>query len=225
MRLHTLIIRPFAVAATLVLLSQSLSASLVAGWNFNNYNGSDTTIAADHGSGSISLSTSSDLGAPDGTTVNAVAGDAAGTSISLFKNNGRTVDLSFSMAGLSSAVLTLATMIDNNGHNNDTLSYSLNGGAFTDIFTAISPPTSFATATYNLPAAVNGVLAVKLRYTLNGSSGNHGTFLDNIQINAVPEAPASLFGAMIVAMIGSCYCGRTLWRRGTMVKSADVRSE
>jgi hypothetical protein len=190
--------------ALLLCASQSLRASLVAGWNFNSYNGSDTSIAADHGTGTLSIAAGFSLDKPAGTTVNAVIGDAAGTSLSLFHANG-TIDLTFSMAGLSNAQLSWATKVDTgSGHENNTLSYSLdNGATFTTILSNIMASTTFSLATFNLPAVVDNAAVVKIRYTLLNSSGNHGTFLDNIQIvSGVPEASSFGMGSMVCGLVG-----------------------
>jgi hypothetical protein len=218
MNSRTVAIR-IVLAAVIALAATHVHASLVAGWNFNTYNGNDTTIAADHGSGTLSIASGFTLNNPTGTTVNEVSGDVAGTALSLFHGDS-TFDMTFSMTGLAGATLSWATKVDDvmQGHENNTLSYSLNGGAFTTIESAISGiTTSFALATYNLPAALNGITSVRLRYTLSGSQGNHGTTMDNIQINSVPEANGLWLGSVICGIAGLGYGGRRLGRKAVVV--------
>lgn len=80
-----------------------------------------------------------------GTPVNHFGSDPDGNSLHVDRNNnGGTIDLSFRMTGLTNAALSWATKIDSHGHDSDTLSYSLDGGAtFQTIMSSISALTTF----------------------------------------------------------------------------------
>jgi hypothetical protein len=141
-------------------------------------------------------------------------------------NNGGTILITVNLTGLSNATLSWATKIDSRGHDEDTLEYSIDGSSFQTVDTVLAPSTTFSAVTYNLPAAVNGIANVELRYTLNGATANDGTYLDNVQVkgvSAVPEASAAWFGSLVCGVVGIGFCGRSLGRkRGATGRSDGI---
>lgn len=121
-----------------------------------------------------------------GTTMNALADDADGNSLSLVSNinNGNHVELEFSAAELSDINLSFATRGTGTGFTQHQWSYSLDGLEFTDF----GENTANTTATWqlkelSLPSDVNGQDTVFVRLTVDGATGTSGNNrIDNLQI-------------------------------------------
>ncbi len=179
-------------------------ADTVAYWNFNSLSiaaasnpgsgGVPTSITANQGAGTISLTgyggTVDDFA---GSTVNAISPDTSGASLSLiaggatFPGNGTYIELQLNLADYADPVVTYATQKTGTGYNSGAWSYSVGGGAFTNITPAIAPPAAYALATVDLSAinAVDGQANVRLRCTFTGASSASGNNrIDNLQVNA-----------------------------------------
>jgi endonuclease I len=182
--------------------ASSLLGDTVAYWNFNSLSittasapgsgGVPTTIAANQGTGTVSLTGWTGLVDDfSGSTINAISPDASGASLSLTSNagNGSYIELQLNLADFGDPVVTFATRGTSTGFNSGVWSYSVGGGAFTTISgvnTAMTS-TTFALATVDLSAinAVDGQANVRLRYTLSGATNSTGNNrIDNIQVNA-----------------------------------------
>lgn len=130
---------------------------MIAGWNFNTQTVS-TTMAADHGSGSLDLSqlannTDANIGGTSsGTSINEVIGDTAGKDFyvqagSTQRENGRSIIFSISSSGYENIVLSYATSGSGTGFNSQQWSYSTDGTHYTSFGSAITVPT---TSTYTV---------------------------------------------------------------------------
>lgn len=202
----------FIAAAALAAMGVgSANAALISYYNFNALSiatasapgsgGVPTSISANSGSGTLSLSGWSglvdDFG---GSTINALNSDAAEESLSLVSNagNGSFVQLQFSTAGLEDIIVTFATRGTSTGYNSGLYSYSTDGTNFTQagVPSTATISTTFALATADLSSisAIDDQSSVFVRYTLAGASSVSGNNrIDNLQINGtvIPE-PASL---------------------------------
>lgn len=204
------------LVACFAMVAVESQAAVVAYWNFNSLNiptasapgsgGVPTTIAADQGTGSISLSGWTGL-VDDfaGSTLNALNSDASGASLSLVSSTGNNsfIEISFSMAGLRDLAITFDTRGTSTGYDSGIWSYSTNGSTFFDFGAQTATrSTTFATTGPGVTASLNNASTAFLRYTLNGATTTGGNNrIDNLQLNAtaVPE-PSSL---AVLGLIGA----------------------
>lgn len=206
-------------AVLLLLVSANFSnAALISYWNFNAYNASDTTLAADVGSGTMSfLGFSGDTDDFGGSTVNAVTGNSAGLSLSLINqaNNGEALTIHISGSGLSGFILSYATQRTTTGFNSQQWAYSTDNSTFVN-FSTIAPPTSYElrTVDFSSISELNDAEDVYFRVTFSGASATTGNNrIDNLQINAVPE-PTTWAGLIF----GTLFCGVQVVRRWRVVR-------
>jgi hypothetical protein len=196
----------FFLFAALISAS-GLYADTVAYWNFNNIpaittanvpgvGGIPTSVAVTSGAGTLSLT--GYTGAVDdfaGSTINAIGADAAGASLSLaggvaaVTGNGSYIEITLDLTNYSNPIVTFATRGTASGYNSGIWSYSVAGGAFTNVgVNTASTSTTFALApAIDLTAinAVDGAANVRLRYTVSGATTNTGNNrIDNLQVNA-----------------------------------------
>lgn len=182
-------------------MSPAAFADTVAYWNFNSLSiatpnppgsgGVPTSIAADIGSGSISLTdwtgTVDDFA---GSTLNTQASAPAGVSLSLIgtAGNGSHIDIQLNLSGYSDPVITYATQRTTTGFTTGSWSYSVAGGEFNAVPGGIvSPPASYAMATVDLSSLpdIDDESNVVLRYTLSGASAAAGNNrIDNLLLSA-----------------------------------------
>jgi hypothetical protein len=127
---------PFLLVG-LSFITTTAKAEVIAYWNFNSLSigsasapgtgGVPTTIAADLGSGTLSLADWTglvdDFG---GSTLNALNGAPAGASLSLVSNvgNGSFIQISFSMAGFTDLEVSFATRGTSSGFDSGQWAYS-----------------------------------------------------------------------------------------------------
>jgi endonuclease I len=194
--------RPLLSLLTVLMTASGALADTVAYWNFNSLSiatasapgagGVPTSITANQGTGTVSLTgwtgLVDDFG---GSTINAIAPDASGASLSLVSNAGNNsfIELQLNLADFGDPIITFATRGTSSGFNSGVWSYSVAGGAFTTIsgVNTATTSTTFALATVDLSAinAVDGQANVRLRYTLSGATNATGNNrIDNIQVNA-----------------------------------------
>jgi hypothetical protein len=211
----------------------SARGALIAYWNFNGLSiaaastpgsgGVPTSIAADQGSGTLSLAgyggTVDDFA---GSTINAISPDlaeeslspiAAGPAAGPFPGNGTYIDTTFSTLGFEDVVVTFATRGTATGFNSGLWSYSTDGTNFfpTGAPSTASVSTTFALATVNLSAlsAIEGQSAVTLRYTLSGATSNSGNNrIDNLQVNGTPVPEPATAALVMGGMLGLMMVGR-----------------
>lgn len=194
--------RPLLSLLTVLMTASGALADTVAYWNFNSLSiatasapgagGVPTSITANQGTGTVSLTGWTGL-VDDfaGSTINAIAPDASGASLSLVSNAGNNsfIELQLNLADFGDPIITFATRGTSSGFNSGVWSYSVAGGAFTTIsgVNTATTSTTFALATVDLSAinAVDGQANVRLRYTLSGATNATGNNrIDNIQVNA-----------------------------------------
>ena len=213
---------PFLLVG-LSFITTTAKAEVIAYWNFNSLSiatasapgtgGVPTTIAADQGSGTLSLADWTGL-VDDfvGSTLNALNGDPGEESLSLISNagNGSFIQVSFSMAGFTDLEVSFATRGTSSGFDAGQWSYSTDGTTFFDFGgNTATRVGSFAIASAGTTNGLDNVSTAFLRYTLDGAttaSGNNR--IDNLQLNAtaIPE-PSSL------AVLGLISAGVAVRRR------------
>jgi len=153
-------------------------------------------------------------GAIAGTLVNRTLGDSdiADPGVGMgFRttplDNGNYLQFHLNASAFSNMSLSFAINTQGNGFNTVTLSYSINGGVFTDFATQFVPAGGgFHAYTFAVPAAVDHQADVILRLTFTGgtSQGNNlQTVVDNIQLTGVPE-PTTVAGGLL-GVLGLCW--------------------
>lgn len=169
----------------------------VAAWNFNGYAAGTATVPADLGNGTFDLSNIPAVNrlASTGNTSNRYAGETAGTAAGVQSNanNGRYVQLSFSMAGLHDLKLVYAYEGFGGHFGNHAWSYSTDGTNFTP-FTTLTPTQSPQTLTLDFSgiAALNDAGTVYLRDTMSGATlSTSASRFDNVHVIATPISVAS----------------------------------
>jgi len=211
--------------------ASAAQADLVAYWNFNTLtpsgggagpsNAGVTSYAPATGAGSINLTgwtsragTTSPFGITNfaGSTVNAIAPDAAGQALALeggttaLSNNNATLDVVVSLTNLQNPILTFASRNTSTGFNNNQVSWSTDGINYTN-FATYALTTTFALQSFDFSAvnALDNASTVYLRITFLGAttaSGNNR--IDNVQVNAsiIPTpGAAALLGLGSLAMV------------------------
>lgn len=204
-------------ALLLFVLPESVNAALVTHWNFNTYDGDATTINADSGTGAITLTQvgglpwpADQLDAVDGTTMNAVGTDEAGSALDLGHPDSdvlltRNLTFEIDTTGWHDLMFSAAVAGSNATFNNADVLFSLTGNEldFTDTGIDIDPSTSgnFQTHIADLSSfdAIENESSVFIRLSLSGENLQAGQSLsiDNVQFLATPEAPA--WAMMLVA--------------------------
>lgn len=211
------------LASSLAFASAATADTLIAYWNFNDFDTSDANIAADAGSGNLNMT---GWGGPvqsfAGSTENALFDDEAGGSLSLqggsptdgiFPGNNTFIDFEISMAGFQDLEISYWTRRTGTGFDSNQWSYSINGVDFIDFGPEIDPDSSTAGEVIVMPTltGANDAASVTLRYTLDGATSNSGNNrIDNVQINAtLIPAPGAL---ALLGLAGAI--GTTRRRRG-----------
>jgi hypothetical protein len=169
------------------------------------------------------LTIEGDVRNPVGTNLNAVtpslikALDAMGNT-----NSPSDTDFCFFLGGLTTTNLTdvklsFAIMSEGNGGQFTTLTllYSTSGilGTFTAfaVDTNLQSYTTYTLLTFNAPVATEGVSGSNLYFefcftgSANNAAGNN-TFIDNIQVTAVPEPSTYISG--LLGIVGLCWYQR-----------------
>lgn len=207
--------------------SASAEAALVTHYNFNGYDGNASTIAASSGGGSLTLEydavgapatyspwPASQLSNPGGTTLNAVAGDAAGTALGLGNTGsttgGRRLTMAFSSLGFTDLQLSYAAGGSNSAYNIADISYSINGMAFQSSGVSFDPSVAgtYKLLTQDLSSLsdLNNQSSVLLRLTLSGAGNSNQVLeIDNLRIDgteAVPEAHALAMAVTALLLFG-----------------------
>jgi endonuclease I len=207
--------RPLLSLLTVLMSASGALADTVAYWHFNNLPnittaappGSGvvpTTVTADTGAGSISLTGfAGNVDDFAGSTVNAQGGTVSGKSLSLtgggsaspYPGNNGFIELQLNLADYSDPVITYATQRTSTGFTTGVWSYSVSGGAFTDVpGGSVSPPTSYELRTVDLSTvnAVDGQTNVRLRYTVTGATSSAGNNrIDNLLISATSTSDST----------------------------------
>jgi hypothetical protein len=215
--LKSMLRRTFLAVVAAATLAATANATLVAEWNFNSLSipvasapgsgGVPTSIAATTGTGSLSLAGWTGL-VDDfaGSGLNALPGTPAEESLSLVSNtgNGSYVQLSFTMTALKDLTVSFATRGTSTGYNTGSWSYSTDGISFLPI---VGVNTATTSTTFGVASFTTSLLdyadTAFLRYTLSGAttaSGNNR--IDNLQLNAIPEPTAALFGSLLAGAFG-----------------------
>ncbi len=188
-------------------INSQAQSSLVAGWHFNGY-GSESTVAADYGSGTIYMDGSQGSDSWSGNTNFAGAtqntGDfpsptpPAGASLSLVgtNNNGKALVVKFSMTGYSDLNVSFAARGTSTGYDVGTWAYSTNGTTWTPISgNTATRSTSFSVKSLPTITGLDNAATAYLRYTLNGaSSGSGNNRIDNLSLTATGNPLAIVLG-------------------------------
>jgi len=208
-----------ALAAFIILFGAAprASATLVTYFNFND---NDTTSDAP-GQQTVTI-TQNNL-TPSfvpGTTTNAVGGDLAGSGVRLTDNNngkGNGKYFQFTVNTLNLQNLSLSYATQSSVVFTQTLSFSVNGGAFVTVSTMVPSTTGYATMTFDLSAfpGLNNQASVTFQVEMTQPGGLHGEWnqFDNIQLTAdpIPEPATLAGGALALAAVG--YMQRRRFRR------------
>ena len=126
----------------------------------------------------------------------------------------RAMVLQFNLSILQDPVLTFSSHRTGTGFQSNQVAYSTDGTSYTDFGSPYSPVNgSFGLLTFDFSAinVLDGASTAFIKITFSGgtnSSGNNR--IDNIQLNAVPEAPAALLGVAVCGMVGLVYGGKKL---------------
>lgn len=202
--------RLLALASLHAVFLGAASADTVAYWNFNGLvvtgtaavapgtNGVPTSITADLGSGSLSLTgwtgliddfsgiaLNAQAAAPPGNSLSTVAG---GTTAP-FPGNGGIIDLAVNFTGVQNPIITVDTRGTAFGFSSGTWSYSIAGGPFVPVVGVNTASTTgtFTTKSVDLSSYndLDGAASVILRYTLSGATNASGNNrIDNLLISA-----------------------------------------
>ncbi|TVQ55426.1 MAG: hypothetical protein EA377_03470 [Phycisphaerales bacterium] len=208
--------------------SMTMAASadvIVAYWNFNSLDipgtgsnnlpgvdGVPTDIAADFGSGNISLDNwGGSVNSFGGTTLNALFDDVAGNTLSLqggpdVGGNGTWIDITFSMTDLQDLVMSFAGRGTGTGFNSNQVSYSTDGMSFTDLGSPYdSTQASFQLYEFDFGSALDDADNVTIRITFDGAtSGPGNNRIDNLQLNAaLIPAPGALALLGLAGIVGA----------------------
>jgi hypothetical protein len=198
------------------------AADLIAYWNFNSYDGSATIVPASLGAGTLTITGFPDANLQNlaGTTINALAADPAGASLTVTSNvnNGDFLTLEFSMSGYEDLVLTYATRRTSTGFNSDMWSYSTDGLTFVPFGLAVNPTTSttfdLITRDFSSIATLDDESTVYLRYEFFGATNSSGNNrIDNIQLNASAASVAVVPEPSTMALMSLGLVGLTFVRR------------
>ncbi len=231
--------RPAFICSVLlsIVTANSALADFVATWNFNSLNipsaGTPSAlgilaIASSTGSGTLQLNGwNGNLDDFAGSSINALAGDPAGASLSLiaggtspgpYPGNESFIVFQTSLSGFRDPVLSFATQRTSTGFTTGTWSWSLDGSNFFAIG-SVTPSTSYSQASVDLASidALDNASLAYFRYTLSGATSSTGNNrIDNFQIQAsiaaVPE-PAS--GLLLVVASGVAFLCRCWFRFGS----------
>jgi len=169
---------------------------------------------------------------PNGTQVNAVT---SSTGVALGAINFPGTPASFKLGGLTTTGLTdvslsFALLSSGSGSFTDlNLLYSIDSGSSFHSFATVSNLTSHTSyspaLSFDVSAlsngAVDGVSGKKLIFEFaftGATNSNSATFIDNIQVNAVPE-PSSYIGGLL-GLVGLCWCQRRRFMRLLSLRSA-----
>lgn len=211
---------PFLVACLILLAAAPCHGELVAYWDFNGFDpASDTSLAADTGSGTIDL-TQWQGGVANfaGTTTNVLGDSAAGSSLILqggaeTAGNGTFIEIETPLIGLQDPVITFATRGTNTGFDLGIWSWSTDGISYANLegVNTASRATSFslATADFSGVSGLTDASSAFFRYTLDGATSPSGNNrIDNLQINAsasaVPE-PACIAMLTLIGGVGAIW--------------------
>jgi hypothetical protein len=226
----------YAILAAVVLfcaVAQNSSAVLVTYFNFND--GNETSDPPGIQPSTITQNNVTPSFVTPGSILNIAAGDpvTGTTGNSALRltdtNNGqgnpKTFQFSVSTVGLQNLSLSYATRASTGF--TQTLSYSVNGGAFVSTGLTFTPSTTgFNVASFDLSgiSAINGQTTVTFQIAMaqNGQLKDQWNDFDNIQLNAavaVPEPATVVGGALALAALGYMQRSRlrsvfrTRWKR------------
>jgi hypothetical protein len=159
----------------------------IASWNFNA-TPYPTPIPASSGNGSID--TSAWGGAV--TSFGGASGASGDNALALQNTagNGTYIEVDLSMAGYRGLSLSFSTRGTSTGYTSGLWSWSANGGPFTTLtgLNTATTSTTWSTKTVDFSGAtaLNNAASVRLRYTLDGSSGSSpNNRIDDLGVSAI----------------------------------------
>lgn len=194
-------------------ISMSVSADVLAYWNFNNDN-----LDVTQGAGTLTTNfEAANVLFFSGTTLNALNDDPSGSALSLqggadLINNGAWVQFEIDTTGYQDLVLSFATRKTSTGFNNNQVSYSEDGGeTWIDFGSPYDPPGGFVDPDSILSFDFSSVMGLNdnstalFRITLDGATSSAGNNrIDNVQFNAnqIP-APGALALLGLAGLVGA----------------------
>jgi autotransporter-associated beta strand protein len=160
---------------------------VLASWNFNTpATFEDSTGGVLSGDRAVLTHTLGNITDFGGTSLNLLDGDSAGQDFAPrgTENNGQYFQFELDMRGFRVMEVSFAAQRSNTGYNNNTLSYSVDGGEFVTYEAGWNPSTSYSVKRMDLTqvAALENAELLFIRVTLNGAtdaSGNNR--FDNFQ--------------------------------------------
>ena len=170
---------------------QIASADVVRGWNFNEFESEQTTLASDHGSGALDLSAlDSSVTVYGGTALNAQQGDLAGTALGIrgLDANEQWIELTSTVRG--PVQLTFAFRATPSGFDDNQIQLLVDGDwATIGSFGGEQADGAWHQQILTLPDQDG---AFRLRLFLDGAESASGTIrFDNLRITPV-SAPGAL---------------------------------
>lgn len=209
-------LKTICMVFALAMAASQSQAAMVAYWSFNEAfppASTSMSFAPTLGAGTLNLAvTTPSVETFTGTTLNAIGGNPAGDSLRIGggvfmgtpDNNGSTLTLGFSLAGLQNPVVTFASRRSFTSFEDVAVDYSTDGVNFTSFAGNFAGPRGdrndlvgnpFTLKTIDLTGlGFQQVPTAFVRLTFSGATSGSAAFdIDNVAVNAatVPE-PASL---------------------------------
>lgn len=165
---------------------------LIHYWNFNNNSNNTTLISPTVGNGSLSYLGADFDSVDEGTTINARNNDASGSALRLRNPSGDFI-LSLPTVGYEKVIFSYATTRTNNGPQEQTLSYSIDGENFTTAGLTnnqLGVTTDFLLRQFDF-SQIEGVnnnpnFKIKIAFNINADGESGNSRFDNITVDAVP---------------------------------------
>jgi hypothetical protein len=222
------------VLILMAMAAPSARAALLTYYDFEDGNLSSDSPGLQPTSISVAVGTTITFPAGSGTTVNAVTPITTNTALTIHPD--ALGEGPFALGGLTTTGLTdvhlsfaLASTGEFGAFTDLTLAYSIDGGSNFNFLASVPGLTSSHTdynpaLTFDVSAltggAVDGVSGSKLFFEFffsGGGADSAPTFIDNIQVTAVPE-PSSYIGALF-GLVGLCW----FQRRWLMTRLLSLR--
>lgn len=160
-------------------------------WNFNNDTNNQTLITPTLGNGSLSYMGSSFDSVEEGTEINARNDDPAGSALRLRNPSGDFIILA-PTSGYEDVVFTYVTTRTNNGPQQQSVFYTLDGTNYTNSGlsqTVNTIDTEFVKYQYNFSsiegANDNANFKIKIQFDINASGDSGNSRFDNITFDGI----------------------------------------
>lgn len=165
---------------------------LIHYWNFNNDSNNTTLMSPTVGSGSLLYLGANFDSVDEGTTINARNNDESGSALRLRNPSGDFI-LSLPTVGYEKVVFSYATTRTNNGPQEQTLSYSVDGENFTTAGLTnnqLGVTTDFLIRQFDFSKIEdvnnNADFKIKISFNINADGESGNSRFDNITMDAIP---------------------------------------